>query len=435
MYEKLSLQQTPPFSVPVRFFVSAPLFGIAAGLIVLFYGPELFLSRWTPGMLAVTHALVLGFFATIMLGALQQILPVVAGVNIQRPELTSVIIHLLWVPGVLLLISAFLSSLPRLFFTATVILGAAVIITFIAVFFSLRDSRSVGDSVPGIKLALTSLFITFILGTLLSLGHAGVLPLLRPVVTDLHMSWGLFGWIAVLIMAVAWQVVPMFQITPAYPRWLKRYMAPVMLTLLAGQTLLALAGINRDYPGIGLLLNMLLGAGLIIFAITTLSLQQAARRKITDSHRMFWRMAMISLMFAVVCWVVAEISGQATLHLLAAAVFLGGFVMAVISGMLLKIIAFLVWLHLQKIREQRLKAGGSIFSVPKMGAVISMRQGNRLLYLLILAVAAISAACVLPKWFTHAAALIWLIYFSLLLELIVQSIISYRSVKEIALKF
>jgi len=150
---------------------------------------------------------------------------------------------------------------------------------------------------------------------------------------------------------------------------------------------------------------------------------------------MFWRMAMISLMFAVVCWVVAEISGQATLHLLAAAVFLGGFVMAVISGMLLKIIAFLVWLHLQKVREQRLKAGGSIFSVPKMGAVISMRQGNRLLYLLILAVAAISAACVLPKWFTHAAALIWLIYFSLLLELMVQSIISYRSVKEIALKF
>jgi hypothetical protein len=63
----LSFEQAPPFSLPLRFFLTAPLFLLAAaGLIVL--APEALASRWTPQALALTHALTLGFLAMVMLG-------------------------------------------------------------------------------------------------------------------------------------------------------------------------------------------------------------------------------------------------------------------------------------------------------------------------------------------------------------------------------
>ncbi|MHB0982634.1 MAG: hypothetical protein ACYC02_04540, partial [Thiobacillus sp.] len=77
----LSFGQAPPYSLPLRFFLTAPLFLLAAaGLIV--WAPEALASRWTPYTLALTHALTLGFLAMVMLGALLQMLPVVAGSSI-----------------------------------------------------------------------------------------------------------------------------------------------------------------------------------------------------------------------------------------------------------------------------------------------------------------------------------------------------------------
>ena len=76
----LSLEQAPPFSVPLRFFLTAPWFLVVAALLILWQGPAIFASRWHPATLALTHLLTLGFMAQVMLGALLQMLPVVVGV-------------------------------------------------------------------------------------------------------------------------------------------------------------------------------------------------------------------------------------------------------------------------------------------------------------------------------------------------------------------
>src|SRR5512139_3650333 len=101
-YNALSLSQAPPLSVPVRYFLTAPLFAAAAGLVVLLF-PEALLSRWTPATLAATHLLTLGFLAMTMFGALQQLLPVLTGSTIPRPRLFSAVIHLALTSGTLLL--------------------------------------------------------------------------------------------------------------------------------------------------------------------------------------------------------------------------------------------------------------------------------------------------------------------------------------------
>jgi hypothetical protein len=80
----------PPRSA---FFLTAPLFALLAGMLLLWSGPDLFASRWTPAALALTHLISAGFMLQVMLGAMIQILPVVAGANIAQPLLLATLVH------------------------------------------------------------------------------------------------------------------------------------------------------------------------------------------------------------------------------------------------------------------------------------------------------------------------------------------------------
>ena len=75
----LSTEQAPHISVPLRFFAIAPLFLLLAALILAITDSNPFENARTPAMLAITHCITLGFIGMIMLGATQQILPVVIG--------------------------------------------------------------------------------------------------------------------------------------------------------------------------------------------------------------------------------------------------------------------------------------------------------------------------------------------------------------------
>ena len=68
------------------------------------------------------------------------------------------------------------------------------------------------------RLAALMLAATVLLGLILLSNHAfGWWLQARETLADLHLTWGLLGWVGILIVGVAYQVVPMFQLTPAYP--------------------------------------------------------------------------------------------------------------------------------------------------------------------------------------------------------------------------
>jgi hypothetical protein len=93
MQALLSYDQSPPIAAPFRFFLTAPVFGILAGVLLLWSDADLFVSRWTPAALALTHLITVGFMLQVMLGAMVQILPVVAGANMPRSSLVSGVVH------------------------------------------------------------------------------------------------------------------------------------------------------------------------------------------------------------------------------------------------------------------------------------------------------------------------------------------------------
>lgn len=407
----LSLQQAPPLSVPLRFFLSAPLFGLAAAGLLLWLGPDALASRWSAGALALSHLLVLGVLTMAMCGALLQMLPVLVGVPVARPRRVAGLCHGLLVLGTLSLAAGFLGAAPEGFRVAVVLLGLGLG-GFLAVLgLSLARAPRVQDSVRGMRWALLGLAVTVGLGLSLGLGHSGLgLPLRRWPLTDLHLAWGLLGWIVTLVAAVAWQVVPMFQMTPPYPPRLRRWLVAGLFALLGWHSLAVLRGWPlAPLPALGL------AAALATLALTTLRLLARRRRKLGDASLDFWRLGMAALGLAAAlgagAWL-APPALAARLALAASLLFLLGFALSVVNGMLYKIVPFLVWLHLQQRLATRIEVRHRIVP-PNMKSILPEPRSRRQFTLHLAALAVLLAAVLLPA-LLRPAAVLWLADFALL---------------------
>ncbi|WP_301100286.1 hypothetical protein [Propionivibrio sp.] len=367
MQALLSFDQSPPLDAPFRFFLTAPLFAILAGFFLLWSGPELFASRWTPAALALTHLIAAGFMLQAMLGALVQIMPVVAGANMGRPMRVARIVHAAITLGALLLVAAFLSFLPLLFKLSVVFLGAGLAIFVGCAAQALSGLASTSPTIQGLKYALVGLSVTVVLGVLLagSLGWSLDFPLMQ--LSNIHLSWGFVAWGTVLLAAVGHVVVPMFQLTPAYPDWFSRRFSFSTLAVAALWTLAELC--TWEVPSD--LLGTALVAHAALFAGVTLHIQRRSKRARFDATQYYWRGAMISALAASAVWLLARtvtnVGEWPAWPLLCGILVLFGGFMSVIIGMLYKIVPFLLWLHLQNQGRGRMPA-------PNMKKIISERD-------------------------------------------------------------
>jgi len=354
----LSLEQAPPISVPLRFFLTAPLFLLGAGLLLLAYGPEALASRWSPVTLALTHLLTLGFLGMIMWGAMMQMLPVLAGSPVPAVLGASGVSHLLLGGGVVALVVGFLLGSPLALSLALGALAAGVGLFFLVVALALWRAPAANATITAMRYALLGLLLTALLGGLL-LGRLihpfGALDSLR--LTNLHLAWGLLVWVGILVLGVAYQVVPMFQLTPEYPPWMKRLLSHLLFILVLLWSPLYLFGGNR----LAALPIVLAGLVYTLFALTTLRLQGRRKRRLPDITLDFWRLGMGLLLLALPAW------GLGLLYegwLLLPGVVVLGFALSVVNGMLYKIVPFLSWFHLQHRKLSLLGGGGP--RVPNM---------------------------------------------------------------------
>lgn len=341
----------------MRFFLTAPLFAIAAAAVLL--GPGEFpLNRWEPATIAVTHFLVLGFMTMIMVGALFQLIPVLCGGVIHRPRLVAGLVHAGLTAGALLFPAGLLSRNPLLIYTGVSALGAGLLVFLLAALWALHTAPGRGPSVSTIRYSLFSLLVTVCLGihtAALRAGASWVHPFANN--PNVHLAWGLIGWAGLLVIGVAYQVVPMFQITPPYPARLQRILGTFVFCLL----LIWSAQLFMPVPDPLLhIAELLLACALLIFAGTTLRLQSQRRRQVPDITLSFWRLGMVSVVIAVCAWL-ARVLAPAWSNALPALdppmgiLIIVGAVQSVICGMLYKVVPFLAWLHLQSAGVKRAK--------------------------------------------------------------------------------
>ncbi len=390
----LAFQQAPPLAVPLRFFLTAPVFLFLAGLLLFTPGAAGW-QRGSPAILAAVHLVTLGFLAMTMMGAFLQLLAVVAGAPAARPRLLAGLVHGPLAAGTLLLAAGFWLSRSWPFYPALALLAAAVATFVLAAAASLvRAARNA--TVLAMAAAIFALAVTLALGLALGATHIGWGGLRGFVATvDLHAAWGLLGWVFVLVAGVAYQVVPMFQLTPAYPRWLTRSLVPVLMT-----GLLALSWARRDgraWPqGAAALV---LAVCLLVFALATLDLQRRRRRRVSDVTLDYWRVGMVSLAAAGLLGLFGTAGAPGhRLPALLGILFLYGFAVSVASGMLYKILPFLAWFHLQS--QLQAPAG----SIPNMKAFLPEPRARRQFVVHVAALGLLLLSALLPGPWRYLAA-------------------------------
>jgi hypothetical protein len=412
MQRVLSFEQGPPLSGPLRFFLTAPLFAVLAALLLLWQGEAGLTSRWTPATLALTHLLTLGFLAMVMVGALLQILPVVAGVEPVRPRLTAAAVHLCLSAGTLCLAAGFVLMLPVLFQVAVPLLLAGFGWLLVAVFVGMLRAQPAGAAatVAAIRLALAALLATVALGAALGGAFGWGLAIPVMLLTDLHAAWGLLGWVGLLAIGVAYQIIPMFQVTPPYPRSVTAWLAWLaVMALAAWSTLGAWPGLGAAGRWAGLPLAAVFGG----FALITLYLLSQRKRPKPDVTTLFWRLAMACLLLCAVLYCLPQDAADGTRPLWLGILFIVGFAVSVVNGMLYKIVPFLVWYHLQSLPGLERK------TLPSLKLILPERAAMQQFWLHLAALALLAAAVLAPAALGRAAALMlgisaWKLWFNLI---------------------
>ncbi|MCS0630415.1 hypothetical protein NX786_13820 [Telluria mixta] len=394
MRRALDTTRLPPPTVPLAFLLAAPWFGVAAGVVVAWHGAAVVASRWFAPALAAVHLVTLGFLTMTMAGSLLQMIPAVAGLPLRgtwRPAAWSCP---LLGAGAALLAAAFLSGHALLFALA----GATLLAAFGALLACLvpslwqrtRAAASTAHIAGGMRAAVAALLACVGAGLLLAGWLAGgpavpVLPLV-----DTHAALGLAGWVLPLVMAVSFQVIPMFQATDPFPPPAARVLAPLVLLALAGW----IAGRWLDAPWRAV--PALAGAALVTaYAGLAAALLLRRERTRTAAGTRYWLLSLASLTAA--AWMFAW-PGE-TSDALVGVCFLAGCAMSAVNGMLYRIVPFLVWHQLRA----RLPAD---VAVPKFAELIAPDRLRTQCRWHGAAVAVLVAACVVPPLASVAGVLL-----------------------------
>ncbi len=326
----LSLEQAPPISVVLRFFITGGIFGVLLSLFMLFnsfYQLPLFSSH-----IILVHLLGLGVMASFMLGAMFQMLPVIAGVLIKTPTKKALIAHILLSLGILLQISAFSTSNSYLYLFASIILGGGLLHASTVMFKELIKIKDHSSSSKGMLFAISSFIITILLGIvmLLTLGGYLDMPYLLEL-REIHYSFAIFGWVTLLIIAISFQVIEMFFVTPKYPNIMTKYLIITLFLLLVIKSIF----ISIDT----LLIDIVISSLLIIYAGVTLHRLYRRRRPTADGSVWFWRFGMGLLIISLSTFFIDDLRAITYISFI-------GFALSIVFAMVYKIVPFLVWFHL-----------------------------------------------------------------------------------------
>ncbi len=381
MQRALSIDQSPPLALTLPFFLNIPLFSLVAALLAIGAGPELFSSRWHPAALALTHAWTLGVLGSAMLGSLLHILAVAGNVCVSLSRRSGLVLWSLLTAGALLLMAGFVAWQPWAWLAAALSLGIALPAYLILVSAALwRQRRTV---LPGIReilvpvrLALVFLALTVLSGLamLLALGTDQAVPDLL----DTHVMAGLAGWSGLLLMAMSFQLLPIFQVTELYPRSLVRWLPWVVTAMLIARW--AIASLPGPWQPLRELVDYLILLAFALWGVLTGSRLWRRKRAQADISTLFWYSCLASLLACVplLFWMNTAAAQGAALGM--GLLVIVGALGSVVIGMLYTIVPFLLWREAQQAVpfnvEEPERTREMLRLIPKTGQYIPVRTAR-----------------------------------------------------------
>ncbi|WP_368031346.1 hypothetical protein [Arcobacter sp. s6] len=333
----LSLDQAPPISVPFRFFLSAPIFGVLISLAFFFLPFSEISNQYSHLAIGVIHLFTLGILSMIIFGAMQQMMPVLAGAIIKKPRLFANIVHPSLVFGTLFMSFSFIFGIKMMLHIGVLFLAISFLTFFIFSIKLLFKVEFLTSTVKAMKLFSLAGFITLILGLYLAIGHmSSNIGEHHYAFLSMHILFALFGFALLIIMGVSFQVIPMFYVALDFPKFIQNKAPLILFTLLFVSTIFL-------YFGINFLVLKVLFVGLIIsYCFYALKSLNNRRRPVFDVTLWYWKFSLIALGISMIIWLFDIFESNYIL----AIVFAFGFLYSLLQGMVYKIIPFLAWFHL-----------------------------------------------------------------------------------------
>jgi len=413
----LSLDQAPPLKAPLRFFLSAPLFAMAAGIVIMATDGDTLSMRHAPETIAVVHLVTIGFFAMVMFGALQQMLPVLAGVSLPRPVAVAATSHAAIAAGTAALCAGMYLGVPWMLEFAAAALGTGFAVVLGAVGLAMRKVTFVTPTVGAMIIAAAAATVTALLGLhLLGAYWRGDFGVWHLALANAHVAAGVFGFATILAVGVSFQVLPMFYVAEPFSGRIAKALPPLLLLAVllwavgsAFESLLA-------PPATGML-----AAVILFFAVTVLRKLYRRRRPIRDVTVVYWYFSALLLLSGVTVW----LFGTEERTVMAAALLIGGALMALMTGMLYKIVPFLAWFHLN---------AAGYFTIPTMREMLCERLAWAQQAAFAAALAALGAALagwIAPYWGGAALS----VSMGLLLAVLLKVVRTYTKIRSVAPEF
>jgi hypothetical protein len=349
--EGISLDQAPPLAIPASFFLTAPLALATAGILLTIRGGELLSSGWLPATLSFTHLGTLGFLTMVMLGALYQMTPVVAGARVPLIRIAH-LVHAALVAAVAVIAWAGAAGNPVAFAHGFRLAGLALLLVLVPVGWALLRTTTRTDTVRGMRLALVAFLLVGAMGLLMAETVAGAgLAVDRGLFIRVHLSLALLGWIGGLIGAVSWQAVPMFYLCDEpTQRDCRVHLIAVGLSVLLLPACLFVppAGLGGWATAREL---SLLAAAPGAFAVwlwhpwTTLRAMTTRKRKRADASLEFWKAGLLAAPLTLASAAVAHLNPDPRFGIAFAWLAIWGWAGLIVHGMLHRIVPFLAWFH------------------------------------------------------------------------------------------
>lgn len=357
MFTGLSLDQAPPFKAPLKFFLTAPIFAIIAGLLLLNESIHLH----SPHFIASLHFITIGFIVMIAFGALLQMLPVVAGAVIKRSLLLANGTYGLIIFGLLGFSLGFFLDDSSYFFVSSVLLFSGLGIFSYICLYKLFEIEKKSWIIKGMIFSLIGFIIAFLLGIHM-LGEYAIesFSSYHYMFANLHYNIIFFGFLFLLIVSISFQVIPMFWVSDAYSQTQQKYILIITVGLLFFYLINTVYELNLD-----MLYKFFISMVVIYFAFITIYKLYKRKRKLKDISVYFYYSSMIFLILGIFYWLGMSFF---TLNSIVFGILLGmGFVMTLMNGMLYKIVPFLTWFHL---------SSSGIFDIPTMREMISIQKSQ-----------------------------------------------------------
>ena len=222
----------------------------------------------------------------------------------------------------------------------------------------------------------------------------------------------------------------MFQVTPKYPGAMIRWLAVAVILSLVSISLVesfALFSVNAS-NAVVLGFAAILRGGFASYALTTIMLQQQRRRKVPDVTMDFWRFGLLCLLLALTIMALSR-TGQIShprIDLVLGSLMIVGFTMSLITGMLYKIIPFLVWLHMTQTIEM---SNRWELKIPNMKKIVSDKNARNQFRMHMLAVGLMLVALFVADLVRFAATVFMISNLYLAFNLISGALVFRRFVR------